>query len=200
MQRHLLNCNKRSKCSFFLHLIYGLDYYARARHIFHSSISFSSLLNSMLMPHLYYVCVQNVFILVKNSNIVENLGFGKKYIFRHEFRVFFAVYLTLSSLYKEKIWTKNQGKRFLYYDWHFTRKHKCYQCKLYLWYILQTDKKCCISNYNETWKMLWVDNNNFIDFRFLLCKKESLWHFAEKDWFFGAISKGMWVTSWRSCR
>ena len=132
MQRHLLNCNKRSKCSFFLHLIYGLDYYARARHIFHSSISFSSLLNSMLMPHLYYVCVQNVFILVKNSNIVENPGFGKKYIFRHEFRVFFAVYLTLSSLYKEKIWTKNQGKRFLYYDWHFSRKHKCYQCKLYL--------------------------------------------------------------------
>ena len=200
MQRHLLNCNKRSKCSFFLHLIYGLDYYARARHIFHSCISFSSLLNSMLMPHLYYVCVQNVFILVKNSNIVENLGFGKKYIFRHEFRVFFAVYLTLSSLYKEKIWTKNQGKRFLYYDWHFTRKHKCYQCKLYLWYILQTDKKCCISNYNETWKMLWVDNNNLSTSDFCFAKKKSLWHYAEKDWFFGAISKGMWVTSWRSCR
>ena len=169
MQRHLLNCNKRSKCSFFLHLIYGLDYYARARHIFHSSISFSSLLNSATF--VLCMCTECIHSPVTNSNIVENLGFGKKYIFRHEFRVFFAVYLTLSSLYKEKIWTKNQGKRFLYYDWHFTRKHKCYQCKLYLWYILQTDKKCCISNYNETWKMLWVDNNNLSTSDFCFAKK-----------------------------
>ena len=111
--KDLLACNatysiatKGQNAVFFLHLIYGLDYYARARHIFHSSISFSSLLNSATF--VLCMCTECIHSPLTNSNIVETLEFGKKYIFRHEFRVFFAVYLTLSSLYTDQ----KSGKTF----------------------------------------------------------------------------------------
>ena len=82
---------------FFLHLIYGLDYYARARHIFHSSISFSS--SKCLCCYNCIMYIQNVFIPVTKFQHCWNSWIGKKYIFRHEFGVLFGISNSLISLH-----------------------------------------------------------------------------------------------------
>ena len=80
-----------------------------------------------------------------------NSCIGKKYIFRHEFGVFFGISNSLISLH----FTWKSGQKscqtsdfptlciYMYYDWRFIRKSKCYQCKLYLWTAIHfaTDKK-----------------------------------------------------------
>ena len=102
--KDLLACNatysiatKGQNAVFFLHLIYGLDYYARARHIFHSSISFSS--SKCLCCYNCIMYIQNVFIPVTKFQHCWNSCIGKKYIFRHEFGVLFGISNSLISLH-----------------------------------------------------------------------------------------------------
>ena len=116
--KDLLACNatysiatKGQNAGFFLHLIYGLDYYARARHIFHSSIIIPP------SPLPTYCTIQRMY---SNSipTLLKLLALQKMSIFRHKVTRSFEYFaLSRESLNSENV--KKNNVKCMHYDAYY---------------------------------------------------------------------------------